>query len=434
VRTRERMQAPATTGTPPLPDRNDTAHGGVRLTRFSIGAIALYALAALVLLPEGSPSITARLFLGVLIAATALMALVGVRAAPLWARGVVSLVIGFAMTAVTGGVVAKRLADGVSLVDALGGIAGVAGVVLIVLGWRLILRRTARRWARITIGLVSTLLVAQFVLLPAGVALDVTDRPRPIGSGRTPADVGLPFEDVRIPIPDGTTLSGWWIPSTNGAAIVLLPGSGSTRHAVLDHAALVARHGYAALLLDWRGHGRSAGRSMEFGWGAERDVTAAISFALDQPGVTRGVGVLGLSMGGEVGLTVAAMDHRVGALVVEGVSARTWADARLEPDPHPVGYANEWLTFALVGILAPEQPPGPLIDLMPRIEAPVLMISGAPSNERKLDPIYADAAGSAITLWALPDTPHTQALRAHPAGYERRVITLFDEALLRSDG
>jgi pimeloyl-ACP methyl ester carboxylesterase len=202
-----------------------------------------------------------------------------------------------------------------------------------VLGWRLTLRRIPRRWARITIGLLSTLLVAQFVLLPAGVALDVTNRTRPTGSDRTPADAGLPFEDVRISSPDGTTLSAWWVPSRNGAAIVLLPGSGSTRHAVLDHAALVAHHGYGALLLDWRGHGRSAGRSMEFGWGAERDVTAAISFVLNQPGVTRGVGVLGLSMGGEVGLTVAAMDHRVGALVVEGVSARTWADARLEPDP-----------------------------------------------------------------------------------------------------
>jgi pimeloyl-ACP methyl ester carboxylesterase len=63
------------------------------------------------------------------------------------------------------------------------------------------------------------------------------------------------------------------------------------------------------------------------------DVTAAISLVLELAGVTRGVGVLGLSMGGEVGLTVAAMDHRVGALVVEGASARTWADARLEPDP-----------------------------------------------------------------------------------------------------
>jgi pimeloyl-ACP methyl ester carboxylesterase len=434
MRTRERMLVRANIDNAPPSERKDVGHGGVRLTRFAVGAMAFYALAALVLLPEGNTSTGARLLLGILIPSAAVIALLALRAFPAWTQGAISLLIGFTMIAVAGGVVAKRLADGVVAVDAFGGIAGVGGVVLIVLGWKQSLRSVSRKWVRVAIALVSTLLVAQFVLLPAGVALDVTNRPRPTGSGRTPADVGLRFEDVRISAPDGTTLSAWWVPSKNGAAIVLLPGSGSTRHAVLDHAALVARHGYGALLLDWRGHGGSAGRSMEFGWGADRDVTAAISFVLDQPGVTRGVGVLGLSMGGEVGLTVAAMDHRIRAAVVEGVSARTWADASLEPDPHPVGYVNEWLTFALVGIIAPEHRPEPLIDLIPQIEAPILMISGSPSNERKLDPIYADAARDTITLWALADTPHTQALRTHPAGYERRVIALFDEELLRSDG
>jgi pimeloyl-ACP methyl ester carboxylesterase len=434
MRTRERIRVPARIDTPSLPDRNDTRHGEVLLTRFAIGAIGLYALAALVLLPEGNPSTIARLLLGILIPSAAVIALLVLRAGPAWARGALSLVIGFAMMAVTGGVVAKRLADGVSLVDAFGGIAGLAGAVLVVQGWKRTLRRIPRPWARIATAVLSTLLVAQFILLPAGVALDVTNRPRPTGSERTPADMGLRFEDVRISSPDGTILSAWWVPSRNGAAIVLLPGSGSTRHAVLDHAALVARHGYGALLLDWRGHGRSAGRSMEFGWGADRDVTAAISFVLDQRSVTQGIGILGLSMGGEVGLTVAALDHRVGAVVVEGASARTWADAQLEPDPHPVGYVNAWLTFALVGILAPEQPPEALIDLMPRIDASVLMISGSPSNERKLNPIYADAARDTIALWALPDTQHTQALRTHPAGYEHRVLTFFERELLRNDG
>ena len=75
MRTRERMQAPATTGTPPLPDRNDTAHGAARLTRLAIGAIGLYALAALVLLPEGSPSTVARLLFGILVASAVMLAL-----------------------------------------------------------------------------------------------------------------------------------------------------------------------------------------------------------------------------------------------------------------------------------------------------------------------------------------------------------------------
>jgi pimeloyl-ACP methyl ester carboxylesterase len=392
--------------------------------------MVLYALAALVVLPEGGPSLRARLVTGSALLASTALVVAAFRRTPARARGALMLVIGFTMMAVAGGVVAKRLADEVSLVDLLGAAASTAGVILVVLGWRRSLAGIARRWARVTIAIVSTLLVAQFLLLPAGVALDVTNRPRPTGSSRTPADVGLPYEDVRIRSGDGTLLSAWWIEPENGAAIVLLPGSGSTRHAVLDHAALVVRHGYGALLLDWRGHGDSEGRSMEFGWGAEADVRAAVSFVLGRPGVTRGVGVLGLSLGGEVGLAATALDPRIGATVVEGVSARSWADARLEPDPHPVGYVNQWLTFVLVDVLAPEPRPLPLIDLVARIDAQVLMISGAPSIERKLDPVFIDAAPDVITLWSLPDTPHTQALRTHPVAYERRVIAVFDGSLL----
>jgi pimeloyl-ACP methyl ester carboxylesterase len=392
--------------------------------------VVLYALAALVVLPEGGPSPLARLVIAVALLTTASSVVAVFRRAPGWERGALMLLVGFVMMAVTGGVVVKRLVDDVSLVDVLGAAASAAGLILVVAGWRLSLAGITRRWARIAIAIVSTLLVAQFVLLPAGVALDVTNRLRPTGSSRAPADVGLPYQDVRFRSGDGTLLSAWWIAPENGAAIVLLPGSGSTRHAVLDHAALLARHGYGALLLDWRGHGNSEGRSMEFGWGAEADVSAAVSFTLSRPGVTRGVGVLGLSLGGEVGLAATALDPRIRAVVVEGVSARSWADARLEPDPHPVGYVNQWLTFVLVDAFAPEPRPLPLIDLVARIDVPVLMISGAPSNERKLDPIYAGTAPDVITLWSLPDTPHTQAVRTHPVEYERRVLAVFDGSLL----
>lgn len=401
-----------------------------RLAPIASGAVVLYALAALVVLPEGDPSLLMRLVSAAALVTLSALAAAVFRWGGAWARGAAMLLIGFTMMAVAGGVVAKRLVDQVSLVDVLGVAASMSGVILVIVGWRLSLAGIARRWARVAIAVLSTLLVAQFLLLPAGVALDVTNRPRPTGSSRTPADVDLRLQDVRIRSADGTLLSAWWVAPRNGAAIVLLPGSGSTRHAVLEHAALVARHGYGALLLDWRGHGHSGGRSMEFGWGAEADVKAAVSFVLSRAGVTRGVGVLGLSLGGEVGLAASALDPRIDAAVVEGVSARSWADARLEPNPHPVGYVNQWLTFALVDVLAPEPRPLPLIDLVARIEAPVLMISGAPSNEQKLDPVYTDAAPDVITLWSLPDTPHTQALRIHPAEYQRRVIAVFDGSLL----
>ncbi len=58
--------------------------------------------------------------------------------------------------------------------------------------------------------------------------------------------------------------------------MLLLPGAGSTRTRVIGQGAVLARHGYGALLLDTGGHGLSAGHAMDFGWWGERDISAAV--------------------------------------------------------------------------------------------------------------------------------------------------------------
>ena len=399
----------------------------------AVAAVGLYAVVVLVLVPEGSPSIGGRL--------VALAVIVGVLAvawwiaekAPGWAQGSAMLLSGLAAIAVFGGVVVERLLDGMSFGDMAGLVAGIAGVVLVVGGWRRLLRGVPRVWLRAGMAVIGSLLLVQFVLLPAGVALRATNRARPLSTSRTPATLGLPYEEVRITSSDGTRLAAWWIPSRNGAAMIALPGASSTRAAVLDHADLLAESGYGVLLLDYRGHGESEGRGMQFGWGAERDVSAAISFVLGRSGVTRGVGLIGLSMGGEVALTTAALDHRVEAVVAEGASARNWSDARLEENAHPISYANEWLMFNLVPLFTPEDPPIPLVEAVRRIRAPVLLIAGSPSNEASLSALYAETAPNVVTLWPLPDTPHTGALRTHPSEYTQRVLDLFGSALLGAE-
>ena len=149
-----------------------------------------------------------------------------------------------------------------------------------------------------------------------------------------------------------------------------------------------------------------------------------------RPGVTQEVGLLGLSMGGEIALTTAALDHRVRAVVAEGVSARTWEDARREPNVHPVSYANEWLIFRLVPLLAPDAEPIPLVEAVRQIRAPVLLIAGRPANETRLSRLYSEIAPGVVNLWSLPDTPHTGAIRTHPGEYRERVVEVFDAALL----
>ncbi|HEX6844597.1 MAG TPA: alpha/beta fold hydrolase [Actinomycetota bacterium] len=335
--------------------------------------------------------------------------------------GAAMLVVGFALVAVLGGLVAKHLIAGPDPWSILGAAAGVAGLVLVVRGWQLLLGGLRRRWARVVLAVLGTVLVAQFVLLPVGVALDVVGRPKAEGSGVTPTG----YEDVRFTTADGMEIAGWWRPGANGAAVIVLPGAGSTREDAADQADVLAGEGFGVLALDVRGHGQSGGPRMEFGWGAEQDVRAAVDWLEARDDVTGGVGVLGLSMGGEVALTAAALDPRIGAVVAEGATVRTWDDARRMPSPHPVGLANEWLLFGLVDLLASAEPPMPLEDAVAAIDAPVLLIMGSPDNERQLGPVYRDANPSRVTLWDLPDTPHIAAIRTHPDEYRERVAAQF---------
>jgi pimeloyl-ACP methyl ester carboxylesterase len=416
-------------------DRSDPDEQHSRFARslpaLALGSFALYPLISLVLLPEGTRSPWGRGVALLLIGSALAAALAIARWAPGWIRIAAMLVTGFVGTAVTGGVIAKRLASGIGVREFAGILFAAASVTLVVIGWRRGLHGIRLAWGRVAVGFLGSVLVAQLVLLPAVFAIDAINRPRPEASGRSPADVGLAFRDVRIETRDGVRLAAWWVPSRNGAAVLLLPGAGSTREDVLNHAALVAGEGYGALLLDWRGHGASEGRLHEFGWGAEADVRTAVSWVVRQPGVTQGVGLLGLSMGGEVAVTAAAEDTRVAAVVAEGVSVRTFADARQRSNQWAIPFENDAVMFGLVRLLGSPSPPEPLVDAFKRIgERPVLLIAGNDPSEAELGPLYASVAPETVTLWSLPNTGHIQALSTHPDEYRTRVLSVFDGALL----
>jgi pimeloyl-ACP methyl ester carboxylesterase len=415
------------TSEPPIPRRRGRA--GRRWPAAGVAVIMAYAATALAVVPEGRPGPVARALALIAIVLVAGLGALGARRETV--RAALLLLLGFGAIAVTAGVVAGRIGHGVTIREVLGIAAGIAGVALVLSGWRLLLRDVRRRWLRVLVAAAGTLLVAQFVLLPAGIALHATNGPRPLASGRTPADLGLPFRDVRIGAPDGVRLAAWWIPSGNGAAVIVLHGSGSTRDDELDRAAVLARAGYGVLVPDARGHGASEGRAMEFGWGADRDVRAMVTYVLAQRSVTGKLGIVGESMGGEVAVTAAATDPRIAALVVEGVTARTWQDARLRPDAHPVGLANTWLTLALADLLSPTSPPPPLVDAFRSIAPrPVLLITGAPADEGAFGRVYAGIAPADTTWWAVPDVPHTGALAAHPRDYAERVLAFLEAHLL----
>ncbi|MFG1813540.1 alpha/beta hydrolase [Kribbella sp. NPDC049174] len=323
---------------------------------------------------------------------------------------------------------------GFDLVTVIGLAVLVAGQVLIAVSGVALLR-VARSWRRIPL-VPALLAVVAIAVVSIGPAVAATNVPPTTVGSTTPAGRGLAFEEVAFPTADGVALAGWYIPSGNHAAVVLLHGAGSTRSSVLDHAVVLARHGYGVLLFDARGHGRSDGRAMDFGWYGDEDVAAAVSFLQTRPDVDDElIAAVGLSMGGEEVIGAAAGDRRIRAVVAEGATHRVTADRAWLSDEFgwrgTLQEGLDWLTYGITDLLtAADQPPALRAAVAATAPREVLLIAaGDRADEGSAGRYIQSASTSSVDLWIVPGTGHTDALQTHPHEWEQRVTTFLATAL-----
>jgi uncharacterized protein len=369
------------------------------------------------------------------VALTGLLALAYPRLRP-GARAVAALTAGPLM--ILAGVV-----DGVRhiAVDRLAGddvtavVCGLGGAVLVGFGTALLWQsrrldeRLVRRYARRPITAVIAGLVGVFLVMPLGFAVVVNHKARaPVQR----LDHGRPYVDVTLTTSDGLRLAGWYVPSRNGAAVIAFPG----RSGPVRHARMLVRHGYGVLLLDRRGEGRSEGDYNARGWGGEPDLRAAIAYLRTRSDVRDDrIGGLGLSVGGELLLQTAAQDQGLRAVVSEGAGLRSVAEQKHMPGtpPEPLRWIAPITMETVAGTVSDHRPPADLADLMLRIAPrPVLLIRGRSGNpDESLNRTYRRAGGPTVSLWEIPRAGHTAGLSTVPAEYERRVVSFFDQALLK---
>jgi pimeloyl-ACP methyl ester carboxylesterase len=346
---------------------------------------------------------------------------------PAAARAAILIGCGAVVIAVGVGLVPQLLENFPSIGAVLSIVSITAGLGAVVLG----VRTAAHRWWGRVGAAVGALITVGLVVSVVSPGVAVTNVP-PSAVTTTPGDAGLPFEEVSLTTDDGVRLAAWFVPGDRTSSVVLLHGAGSTRSAVVRHAAVLHRNGFGVLLVDARGHGDSDGRAMDFGWNGDEDVTAGVEFLAD-----RGdrVAVVGMSMGGEEAIGAAAADRRISAVVAEGATARTAADKRWLSDTYGWrGWVQEQIERAQYGItdvLSPASPPTPLRDAVEQATGtPFLLITaGDVADEAHAAAFIRSGAPERVTVWTVDGAGHTDGLTRAADEWERRVVDFLDEHL-----
>ncbi len=295
--------------------------------------------------------------------------------------------------------------------------------------------RTRRYWRRlVTLTAVAVLLTV--IGVPAGAAFITTYAllNPPCGeSGQTPGDYGYVWEDVTLKARAGGSFRAYFIPGTNGAAIIIPPPYGGGRGNRLHEGDVLARHGYAVFAFESR---RCANMgSLSLGYKETDEVKDALDYLRSRGDVNpERIGVLGFSSAGATAVMAGARFPEIRAVIAEG-GYGDFAEGAVglsTGDGSPLEMIYKWSLAAsyrvITGISIDRLSPQDMIgDIAPR---PVLLIYG--SRERSLSGATNQlaAAGENSGLWVVEGAQHGNYLAVAPQEYERRVIALFDNALL----
>jgi uncharacterized protein len=210
--------------------------------------------------------------------------------------------------------------------------------------------------------------------------------PTPRPPQRTPADLGLAFEELSITAPGDVSLPAWFVPADGGRpgpGVAVVHGWESARDRLLPIVQFLHAAGFHCLAVDVRGHGANAAETLPITAGEFGSDALAAWRALDaRPEVTTSA-VLGHSMGAIGAILAAAREPRIAALVATSAPADPWRLTRQTfrlarlPFPDVLAYPLAWLTTRVY--LRPRGHDAADIsasDALRRITCPVLLVHG----------------------------------------------------------
>ena len=235
------------------------------------------------------------------------------------------------------------------------------------------------------------------------------------GVQETPADLGLPYEDLRIPTADGETLHGWWLrhPSPR-AQVVFWHGNGGNLSLWLDIVAGLFRRGFTVLAVDYRGYGASTGRPSERG--LYLDAEAGTRYFLERLRDRES--------------PVVYWGRSIGAPVAARAAARTPPDGLILESPFPdvrsviAGNPVMWFLSLFSGYRFPTT------EFLRDYRGPLLVVHG--DGDRiipfELGRLVFEQANEPKTLKKLPGADHNDLHLVDPAAYWEAIDAFLREA------
>ncbi|MBI4577444.1 MAG: alpha/beta fold hydrolase [Planctomycetes bacterium] len=235
----------------------------------------------------------------------------------------------------------------------------------------------------------------------------------------TPAEYGMAYEDLRIPVTGRESLHAWWVsaPGTARAAFLLSHGNAGDVADFLPWVRMLHETGCSVLAYDYRGYGRSDGRPRTHG--LMDDARAAWTHLVSRPDAPAGrLGLYGVSLGTTVTLALAReQPEAVRAVVLEGAFIPREELYRKFPRP---------LAWLFLGAIPPD------LDTRTQaagLAAPKLFVHSERDRVTSLEgarALYA-AAAPPKEIWVVPGRDHMEPIHTDPEAYRARLERFLAE-------
>ena len=246
----------------------------------------------------------------------------------------------------------------------------------------------------------------------------------------TPSRHGLPYEEVTFRSPDGTKLSGWFVPAVGApkGTVIHFHGNAQNMTAHFAYVSWLPAEGFNLFVFDYRGYGRSEGRPERRG--LYEDSVAAISYLQSRRDVDRDrVLVFGQSLGGANAIAAVGGSGFSGirGVAIESAFSSYREIIRDKLGQMPLLSLLKWpLSYILIGdSYSPDAVAGRIAPV------PLLLIYGTddPVVPYRHGKELYDRAGEPKELWTIDGGGHTEAFTEPGSPHRRRLVEFFDRAL-----